>query len=365
MTGSSIATIAGGLALLALGGEWLVRGASRIALRAGVSPLVVGITVVAFGTSSPELVVSLTAALEGKSDIAVANVVGSNTFNVLFILGLSAALAPLAVASQMIRREVPVMIGTSLLLLAFAWDGRIAPWESAALLAGIVVYTAGGIWLARRESAAVKQEFAGSLQPAGRPRGSWAGSLAFVAAGLGLLVVGAHWLVDGAVAVARSLGISDTVIGLTIVAAGTSLPEVAASLVATMRGERDIAVGNVVGSNVYNILAILGAAGLASRGGLPVSEGILRFDLPVTIAVSVAVLPVVFTGRRIDRWEGWLFLGYYAAYLAYLVLDARAHDTAPSLARAVLLFAVPLTAVTLAVGAWRQLRRERSPERRP
>jgi cation:H+ antiporter len=356
---TTLLSIAGGLALLVLGGDWLVRGASRIALRAGVAPLVVGLTIVAFGTSSPELVVSVTAALEGNAEIAVANVVGSNVFNVLFILGICAALAPLAVASQMVRREVPIMIGTSLLLLAFAWDGRLVAWESAVLLAGIVAYTAGAVVLARRETQAVKDEFASAQ--ASRPAGSWAGSVAFVVVGLVLLVLGARWLVAGSVAVARALGVPDTVIGLTIVAAGTSLPEVAASVVATLRGERDIAVGNVVGSNIYNILAILGVSGLvAGPGGLPVSQGLLRFDIPVMIAVAVATLPIVFTGRRIDRWEGWLFLATYAAYVTYLVLDARGHDAAPSLAQGLLLFALPLVAVTLGVGAWRQLRRERA-----
>jgi len=349
-----------GTVLLAGGGEALVRGASRLASRAGVSPLVVGLTVVAFGTSSPELVVSVTSALEGKADIAVANVVGSNTFNVLFILGACALIAPLTVSARIVRREVPVMIGVSLLLVPLGWDGRIGRLEALALLAGIAAYMIFSVRAGRRETAAVKAEYAEGLAPRHPERGGWLAGAGLALAGLGALVLGAHWFVDAAVALARSLGVSEAVIGLTIVAAGTSLPEVATSVVATVRGERDIAIGNVVGSNVFNVLGILGLSGALARDGLAVAPAIERFDIPVMAAAAVATLPVVFTGRTLARWEGAVFLGCYAAYVLYLALGAAGHDALPWLGGAMLWFVLPITALTLGVGAVREWRRSRA-----
>ena len=349
-----------GMGLLVGGGEALVRGASRLASRAGLSPLVVGLTVVAFGTSSPELVVSVTSALEGRADIAVANVVGSNIFNVLFILGACALIAPLAVSAQIVRREVPVMIGVSALLVPMGWDGRIGRLEALVLLAGIAAYTVFSVRAGRRETAAVKAEYAEGLAPRHPERGGWLAGAGLALAGLAALVLGAHWFVDAAVALARSLGVSEAVIGLTIVAAGTSLPEVATSVVATLRGEKDIAIGNVVGSNVFNLLGILGLSAALAGDGLAVAPAIERFDIPVMVAVAVATLPVVFTGRTLARWEGAAFLGYYAAYVLYLALAAAEHDALPALSGAMLWFVLPITAVTLAVGVVREWRRARA-----
>lgn len=353
---NSTVAILAGLVLLAAGGEALVRGASRIAIAAGISPLVVGLTVVAFGTSAPELIVSGYAVLTGTPDVAVANVVGSNVFNVLFILGLCALIAPLVIHRQVFRREVPIMIAASVLLGLFALDGRIGLVESLLLAAGIVAYTVSSVVASRREGGAAQAEAAHG-EALDRPaRGGWPLSFALVAVGLGGLILGARWFVDGAVAVARSLGLSEVVIGLTIVAAGTSLPEVAASLVATVRGERDIAVGNVVGSNIFNALGIVGVAGLISGGALPVHPSLVGFDVPVMLAVAVATLPLFFTGRRLSRWEGLLFLAYYAAYVAFLALRAAEHDALPAFAAAMWRFVLPLTAITVAVLAWRAAR---------
>jgi cation:H+ antiporter len=339
-----------GLALLVAGAELLVRGASRLAARLGISPLVIGLTVVAFGTSTPELAVSVQAGLAGRADIAVGNVVGSNIFNVLFILGVSALIVPLAVSRQLVRLDVPLMIGVSILLLVMAYDGRIGAFDGLLLVAGIVAYTVFLVRESRKENAAAP---AATLQEHGGGQGAGRGGLplqiAFIAGGLALLVLGAHWLVGGATAIARLLGVSDLVIGLTIVAAGTSLPEVATSVVAALRGERDIAVGNVVGSNLYNILAIAGIAALVTPGGLVVAPALVRFDLPVMIAVALACLPIFATGHLIARWEGALFVAYYAAYLLYLILAAAEHDALPAFSAAVLGFVLPLTAVTLIV----------------
>jgi cation:H+ antiporter len=337
-----------GLAALVAGAELLVRGAARLALAAGISPLVVGLTVVAFGTSAPELAVSVDAVLAGSADLAVGNVVGSNIANVLIILGLSALIVPLAVAEQVIRQEIPIMIGASVLLVVLALDGSVGRGESALLVALVFAYTAFVVMQSRRATRATQEEFADELPPAtSRWDAHWAVQLALIAGGLGLLVLGADWLVDAAVAAARALGVSDLVIGLTVVAVGTSMPEIATSLVAAWRGERDIAVGNVVGSNIFNILGCLGIAGLVAPGGIPVPEAARNFDLWVMLAVALACLPVAITGREIARWEGGLFLAYYAAYAAYLVLAAQHHAHLPAFSVAMLGYVLPLTVVAL------------------
>jgi cation:H+ antiporter len=338
-----------GLGLLVAGAEALVRGSAGLAGRFGIPPLVVGLTVVAFGTSSPELMVSLAAAVNGQADIALGNVVGSNIFNVLFILGLSALITPLVVARQLVRLDVPVMIGVSAMTLLLAWNGRVSRLEGGLLLVGIVFYTGWLIRLARAGRAEPGEGVVGRGDPL-------ALQLVLVVAGLALLVLGSRWLVGGAVAIAKLLGLSELIIGLTVVAAGTSLPEVASSVIAAIRGQRDIAVGNVVGSNIFNLLCVLGVAAAAAPGGVPVAAPALAFDLPVMIAVAIACLPIFFTGHRIARWEGGLFLAYYLAYTLFLVLDAQDHDAAPLFGSLMLAFALPLTAVTLAVLVVRALR---------
>jgi len=336
-----------GLVALVVGAEALVRGASRLALTLGISPLVVGLTIVAFGTSAPELAVAVGASLEGRTDIAIGNVVGSNIFNVLFILGLSALIVPLAVHRQVIRQEVPIMIGASLLLAVLALDARIGAADGAMLLALLLGYTVFLIVQSRREG---PTDEADAEAPTSQWDRHWAVQLLLMAVGLALLVFGSQWLVTAATAFARALGVSELVIGLTIVAAGTSMPEVATSVMAAVRGQRDIAVGNVVGSSTFNILGCLGAAALAAgSGGLPVAPSVLNFDLWVMVAVALACLPVFFTGHEIARWEGLLFLGYYAAYTAYLILAAAAHDALPQFSAVMLGFVVPLTLVTLVV----------------
>ena len=345
-----------GLVVLVIGADLLVRGAARLALRCGISPLVIGLTVVAFGTSAPELAVSVRSGLSGQADIAVGNVVGSNIFNVLAVLGLAALIAPLVVQQQLVRFEVPLVVGLSVMVLMMAKDGRISPFDGLLLASGLVAYTALVIRQSRREAAAVEAEYAKEFGDA--PSGLLARlpvQIALILGGLGLLVLGATWLVDSAVAIARALEISEVVIGLTIVAAGTSFPELATSVVAALRGERDIAVGNVVGSSVFNLLGILGIAALATPGGLTVAPGLVYFDIPVMIAVAFACLPIFSTGNRIARWEGALFLAYYAVYIAYLVLAATEHDALKSFGATMLGFVLPLTGVTLLV-LWAQQR---------
>jgi cation:H+ antiporter len=338
-----------GLATLIAGASLLVRGASKLALSFGVSPLVVGLTIVAFGTSAPEVAVSVGAALEGKTDIAIGNVVGSNIFNVLFILGLSALIAPLVVHVQLIRQEVPIMVGASLLLFVLGRDGRIGAFDAALLFGLLVVYTVFLIVQSRRQSLADQAALAEELPADSQWDRHWAMQAALVAVGLVLLVLGSDWLVTAAVAFAKALGVSDLVIGLTIVAAGTSMPEVATSITAALKGERDIAVGNVVGSNTFNILGCVGVTGLVAADGLPLSAAVLNFDIWVMLAVAFACLPVFLTGREIARWEGGLFVAYYAAYTAYLILASQQHELLPRFSQAMLTFVIPLTIVTLIV----------------
>jgi cation:H+ antiporter len=355
----TVALFLAGIVLLVAGAEALVRGASRLATRAGISPLVVGLTVVAYGTSAPELAVTVGAAASGQTDVALGNVVGSNIANVLLILGLSAVIAPLVVAQQLVRFEVPLLIGVSTVVLLLALDGRIGRLEGGLLAAGAAAYTVFTVRQSRRETAAVRAEYAEAFPPAAARRGALALDAVLVLGGLALLVLGARWLVAGALAAATALGVSELVIGLTVVAVGTSLPEVATSVLAAFRGERDIAVGNVIGSNLFNLLAVLGLGALLAPGGLPVAMGALDFDLPVMVAVAVACLPIFFTGHLIARWEGWLFLGYYGAYAGYLILAASEHDALPAFSATMLGFVLPLTAATLGLLVVRALRARR------
>jgi cation:H+ antiporter len=342
-----------GLVALVIGAEAMVRGASRLAVSWGISPLVVGLTVVAFGTSAPEMAVSVGAALSGASDLAIGNVVGSNIANVLLILGISALIAPLLVHEQIIRQEIPIMIGASLVVVAMALDGNIGRVEAALLFALVIAYTVFLVVQSRRASKDAEDEFASEI-PTSQWDRHWGVQAALVLGGLALLVLGADWLVGAAVVFAKHFGVSDLVIGLTVVAVGTSMPEIATSLIAALRGQRDIAVGNVVGSNIFNLLAVLGAAGLVSTGGLDVPEAARNFDLWVMLAVAFACLPILLTGREIARWEGVVFLGYYAAYLLYLVLAAQQHDSLPAYSGVMLSYVMPLTVVTLVVSFLRR-----------
>ena len=348
-----------GLVLLTLGAEALVRGASSLARAVGISPLVVGLTVVAYGTSAPELAVSIQASLAGQGDIAVGNVVGSNIFNVLLILGLSALITPLVVAQQLVRREVPIMIGVSVALVLMVLDGVLGQVEGLLLAAGAAGYTVFTVRESRRESRAVREEYEkefGGSETARPAPARVALQVGLLVVGLAMLVVGANQLVQGAVGIARTLGVSELVIGLTIVAAGTSLPEVATSVMAAVRGERDIAVGNVVGSNIFNLLLILGLSGTLAPSGLAVAPSVLAFDLPVMVAVAVGCLPIFFSGHLIDRWEGALFLAYYIAYVTYIVLGASQHDALAPFSTAMLWFVLPLTAVTIVLLTFREWR---------
>ncbi|MCA1634193.1 MAG: calcium/sodium antiporter, partial [Acidobacteria bacterium] len=277
-------------------------------------PLVVGLTVVAFGTGSPELFVSVEAAYRGEGGLALGNVVGSNISNVALILGLAALARPMKVRSELIRREVPLMIGVTLLLCLLLLDGMLSHVEGLILAAGSVAYTAFAYLAARRDrSKAVAEEFEEALT--GPKRAAWVDVL-LVVAGFALLLVGARLLLAGATAVAAQFGISQVVIGLTIVAIGTSLPELATSVVASLRGEADVAFGNVIGSNVLNILLVLGVAAMIR----PIeTQGLRPLDLGVLVASAVLLLPLMWRGWVLNRWEGALLVAGYVVYLYTVV----------------------------------------------
>jgi cation:H+ antiporter len=345
-----------GLGFLIIGAEALVRGASRLAAIFGISPLVIGLTVVAFGTSSPELAVSVKSALSNQASIAVGNVIGSNIFNVLFILGISALIVPLIVSQQLVRFDVPLMIALSVIVLIFSLDKSFSRSDGIMLVVGLVLYVWFLIYQSRRETIAVRKEYAKEFGATKPVRINWVKNIGLVLGGLVLLVLGSRWLVDSAVSFAQYLGVSELVVGLTIVAAGTSLPEVVTSVIAAIRGERDIAVGNVVGSNIFNIMGVLGLASIIAPTGIEVSTSVIGFDIPVMIAVALACLPIFFTGGLISRQEGVLLLGYYLAYTLYLVLAASHHDALSGFSTVMLYFVIPLTFVTMMIIALREIR---------
>lgn len=351
----SILLFIAGLLFLIIGAEGLVKGASKLAASIRISPLIIGLTVVAFGTSAPELAVSIKSTLAGQSSIALGNVVGSNIFNVLFILGLSAVILPLAVSKQLLRLDVPLMIGLSILVLLFALNGVISTAEGIILVLGLLVYILFLIHQSRKDTGGESNT---EFTSPDTGKGIWVKNILLVVGGLGLLMIGSNLFLDGAVLIAQYFGVSELIIGLTIVAAGTSLPEVVTSVLAAIRGEREIAVGNVVGSNIFNLLSVLGISALFAPGGLEVSGSFIHFDLPVMIAVAFACLPIFFTGGIISRGEGVLLLGYYMAYTLYLILASTHHESLPVFSSALIYFVLPLTVVILVIIVIQQLRRK-------
>ena len=303
-----------GLGLLYLGAQILVKGGAALALRLGLNALVVGLTVIAYGTSSPEMVVSVSASLQDNGAIAIGNVVGSNICNIALILGVCALVSPLSASAQIIRREIPIMIGVSVVLAAMLWDEQLSRLEGGGLFAGIVVYTVLTVRDARAETKGKAEQEYGEDFPAGSM--GLGKSVLLVVAGLGVLVVASQLFVGGAVVLAKSWGVTEAVIGLTVVAVGTSLPEFATSLVAAVRGHGDVAIGNVVGSNIFNVLGILGIAALIN----PIdTSGLSRVDLATMVVAALAMLPAARSGGVISRLEGAVLLFAYFGYTAWLV----------------------------------------------
>jgi cation:H+ antiporter len=344
-----------GLVLLVFGADLLVKGAARLAGSFGVPALVIGLTVVAFGTSAPELAVSVKAAYSGQAELAIANVVGSNTFNVLFILGVSALISPLVISRQLIRQDVPLMVGVSAVALVMTLDGSIGRWEATILVIGLVAYTWFLFHQGKKQGMDVADAGVEEMLKVKVP--TWQ-SLLLVIGGLVLLVLGARWLVQSAVEIATLMGVNEAVIGLTIVAAGTSLPEVVTSVVATIRGERDIAVGNVVGSNIFNILCVLGASGLVSPVPLLAGEQMTQLDLPVMLGVALLCVPLFFTSATLTRPDGALFLGLYLFYVWYLIALALSQPYLPVLQSAFLFAVLPLVVLYVLISLLHHFRQQ-------
>lgn len=342
-------TFAAGIVLLLLGAESLVKGASRIAAVLRISPLIVGLTVVAFGTSAPEFAVGLAGALSGSTDVALGNVVGSNILNVLLILGIGACVAPFAVALRVVRLEVPFMVGATLLAVVMAFDGVIGLLDGIVLFGGLLVFTTVSVRKARRErTSAASADDADS-------RGKLTLAVVSVLVGLGLLTLGAHWLVQSAVAVAEAHGIDELIVSLVVIALGTSLPEIATTVVAARRGEGDLAVGGVVGSNLFNLLGVLGLSAMASGSGLPVQDITARVDLLVMAGTALICLPIFITGRRVSRFEGVLLLTGYVGYTGYLVLRGLDHPALQAYVGIVLSYGLPALVLTLVISLQRDL----------
>lgn len=323
---SSVGWFVVGLVALAIGAEVMVRGGAQLASRLGISPMLVGLTVVSIGTSLPELAVGVTAALEGSGALAVGNIAGTNVVNILFILGLSALISPLAIERRTLRFDLPVMAGAAVLLWVLAVNGVLSRLDGLILVCGAIVYTVVLIHMSRRESRATVAEYAQAFpavpepgDAAKRVGGKTVQHVAMTVTGIAVVILGAEWLVGGAVGIARAFGVSDALIGLTVVAIGTSAPELVTAIVSTVRGERDIAVGNLLGSSVYNILLILGITCMVPANGLTLTHNLVWIDIPIMVAVSLVCIPIFISGRQVHRAEGAAMVAAYLGYLAFLL----------------------------------------------
>jgi cation:H+ antiporter len=358
----TIVALVVGLACLVGGAELLVKGAASIATRLGVEPVIIGLTVVAFGTSAPELAVSVGASIGGNSDVALGNVVGSNIVNILLILGASAIVGGLAVSQRIVRIDVPLLLVVSVATIVMSLDNAIGRVDGVILFVGIIAYT---WWLVRASRRAdepdVVDEYGSAIdtvEGAGVER-SLPVLVLYVVAGLGVLVLGSQLLVGSATDIATHFGVSELVIGLTVVAIGTSLPELATSMMAAIRGQRDIAVGNIVGSCLFNLMCVLGATGIVSPDGVNVTDASLRLDLPVMLAATIVLVPIFWNGFEIRRWEGFVLVFFYVVYVVYLVSNANGSGTADVI-RPAALITVPLVLMTFGVTGFQGWRRHRA-----
>lgn len=337
---SAVALVAGLLAVL-FGAEYLIRGGVGIARRTGLSPVVIGLTVVAFGTSAPELAIALDSVLEGEADLALGNVVGSNIANVLLVLGLSALIGgTVAVHRRIIRIDVPLVIAVSSLVFVLSLGGELGRAAGVVLIAVLIGYL---VWTLRTRPDGIGETVEGDA-PGSLPR-----ALVLVGVGLALLVIGARLVVAAAVDIAEWFGIDELVIGLTIVAVGTSVPEIATAVVAVRRGQGDLAVGNVIGSNLFNLLVVLGLSASLAPQPIAIPASARWIDLPIMIAAAVACLPLFAYGQILRRWEGGMFVAFYATYIVWLLLDATGHRYREGYAVAMVGFVIPLTTITIAV----------------
>lgn len=347
-------TFLAGLVGLLIGGHFVVDGASRIGARFGLSPMVIGLTIVAAGTSAPELAVVSQSIIADDTELAVGSIIGSNIANVLLVLGLAATFGAIQVTNRVVRVDIPIMIGASMTLLLMSLDGKLTRVEGVALFVGLlafVVWTLRAAPKAEAETGEVGELGDGSSgvsEADGSDDQPMLVSIVALLGGIGALALAARFVVAGAEEIAINLGVPELIVGLTIVALGTSAPEIVTTVIAALKGRRDLAVGNAVGSNIFNILLVLGATSALAPDGIAIGTDAVELDLPILVAAAVACLPMVFWDNRLDRWEGGVFVAYYVAYLVFLVLDATGHRAANPFAFVLLAFVMPLTAVTIA-----------------
>lgn len=361
---TAVAEFTGGLLALLLAGHLVVRAASALGARLGLSPMVIGLTIIAAGTSAPELAVVGQAIAVDDTELAVGSIIGSNIANVLLVLGIASLLGAIHVTSRVVRIDIPVMIAASALFLLFALDGTLGRVDGVILFGGLVLFVTWTLQATRRrpnrgDVEASTRAVGGGTTVAPPAGPSLARVTVELVGGIAVLAVAARFVVSGAEEIARSLGVPELIVGLTIVALGTSAPEIVTTLVAAFQGRRDLAVGNAVGSNIFNILLVLGVAGMLSPSGISVSEDALQLDLPILLAAAIACLPIVAWDYTLNRWEGAIFVSYYAAYLVFLVLDATGHRAKDPFALIMLGFVLPLTIITAATVVLRK-RRQRA-----
>lgn len=347
-------TFAVGLLGLLVSGHFVVSSASAIGTRFGLTPMVVGLTIVAAGTSAPELAVVLGAVFADDTELAVGSVIGSNIANILLVLGLAAAFGTIRVTTRVVRVDIPIMIIASSAFLVMAIDGRLTRFDGTLLFGGVVLFVGWTLRAAPKEPPAEPSGQAGgppSDVVVGMPNSAsrLVREVALLTVGIVGLALASRWVVSGAERLATTLGIPELIVGLTIVALGTSAPEIVTTLIAALNGRRDLAVGNAVGSNIFNILLVLGLSTVVAPDGIAIGSDALKLDLPILLAAAVACLPMVFWDGKLDRWEGVVFVGYYVAYLIFLVLDATGHRASDPFAVVLLGFVMPLTAVTVIV----------------
>lgn len=343
-------TFLGGLAALLVCGHLVVDGASKLGARFGLTPMVVGLTIVAAGTSAPELAVVLQSVAADDSPLAVGSIIGSNTANILLVLGLAAMSGTIHVTSRIVRIDIPIMITASVAMLVMSLDGTLTRVDGLLLFGGLVAFVTWTLRTAPRANGHVRE----AREPA-QVVGAGLGPIVVkLLAGIAGLAAAARFVVSGAEEIATSLGVPELIVGLTIVALGTSAPEIVTTVIAALRGRRDLAVGNAVGSNIFNILLVLGASSVIAPDGIAIGADAVELDLPIMVAAAVACLPIVFWDNRLNRWEGGVFVGYYVAYVVFLVLDGTGHRASDPFALVVAVFVMPLTVLTIGIVAFRR-----------
>lgn len=345
--------IIGGLALLILGGEILIKSSTNLASRLGMKPIVIGLTIIAMGTSAPEIIINLSSISEGHSSLALGNILGSNIFNILFILGISALITPLIINQKLIKIDIPILIILTITVWIFSLDLNLSFNEGIILFILLILFIIFSIKFSKKESPEVIKEYENEFST---PRKSLLLTIIYFCMGLTLLLLGSHYLVNGSVSLARSWGISELIIGITILACGSGTPEVVISVMAARKKEYDIAIGNIIGSCIFNILFVLGTS-IIIFPNQPIPPEALNFDIPIMILTSIICLPICLSDQKVSRIEGLLLLLYFVSYISFIILNSSGHDAIEPFGKIVGLFFIPITMITLFIISLKELRK--------